>query len=136
MRIRLNDIDAAGVVFGPRLIALAHEAAEDALRVAGLDFAMVLKEGAYALPLVRIESDFAAPVRHGDELVPTVVVARTGGKSFTLEIRLDLADGTRAATVTQTQVVIGLPERRPMALPAEVVAALGRLTPPGPPPAG
>jgi 1,4-dihydroxy-2-naphthoyl-CoA hydrolase len=127
MRIRLNDIDAAGVAFGPHLIALAHEAVEDALRAAGLDFAAVLREGAYALPLVRIESDFKAPVRHGDDLEPTVTVVKRGERSFTLKTVLQIAGGPVAVEVVQTHVALDPKARAAVALPAAVVTALERL---------
>jgi 1,4-dihydroxy-2-naphthoyl-CoA hydrolase len=126
MRIRLNDIDAAGVAFGPQLIAWAHEAVEDVLLGVGVDLAAVIREGAYALPLVRIESDFRAPVRHGDDLQAQVRLVALGETSFRLSTTLTVGT-TVVATVIQVHVAIDRAAGRPLPLPVGVRAALERL---------
>lgn len=124
--IRLDDIDAAGVVFAPRICAIAHALWEEDLAAAGLALAAVLADGAYALPLVRLEADFRAPLRHGERIAATYA-ASCGEDGFRVAISLRGEDGRERALVVQTHACIALPARRRTALPATVAAALSRL---------
>jgi 1,4-dihydroxy-2-naphthoyl-CoA hydrolase len=123
-RLLIDDIDAAGVVFGPRLVAIAHRAVEEVLADRGLDFAAVLRDGVFALPLVKVEAEFREPLRHGDRLDLVVGCDRLGSSSFTMTIDMRTRDGAIAAVVRQTQVAIAVATRTAIPLPAGVRQAL------------
>jgi acyl-CoA thioesterase FadM len=123
--VRLNDIDAAGVVFAARICAIAHECYEDDLGAAGLSLADVLADGNCLLPLVRIEADFRAPLRHGDRLIPRYAVACAEDR-YRVGIELCLPDGRVAASVAQHHRCLSS-DRRPLPLPPPVRTALERL---------
>jgi 4-hydroxybenzoyl-CoA thioesterase len=128
--ILINDVDAAGVAFFARLVAIAHEGYEHALAAAGLPIAALIREGRYGLPVVHIESDFAHPVRHGDVLVATVACERIGGSSYACRIDLVIeAEGrsTPAATVRQVHACIDVARGASTPLPEAIRAALQRL---------
>ena len=128
LRIHLDDVDAAGVAFGPRLIMLAHRAAEVILARNGLDIADLLRSGEIALPLVRIESDFRAPLRHGDTVVADLTCRRLGTTSITLVTRL-LLNGVPACEVVQIHACIDPRSRTGMPVPEAIRAALAPLMP-------
>jgi acyl-CoA thioesterase FadM len=125
--IRLDDVDAAGVVFAPRICAIAHALWEEELALAGLPLARLLAEGRHALPLVRLEADFLAPLRHGERILAGHVATPEGDCGFRVAISLVGEDGRLRARVVQEHACIALPERRRTALPGEVAAALSRL---------
>ncbi len=105
-RVTLDEVDAAGVVFAPTLIALAHRAYERAALKRGLDLAALVRARAIAVPLVRIECDFTAPSRHGDELTLAVSCARVGTSSYALVVAIDGVAGDARAVVTQVHACI------------------------------
>jgi 1,4-dihydroxy-2-naphthoyl-CoA hydrolase len=129
-RVLINDVDAAGVVFFARAMAIAHEVYEQALYAAGLAIDQVVRDARYALPLVKAEAEFAKPLCHGDLIEPTVVCERIGGSSYLVRIELRVrARGEGPCMVArQTHVCLDLAVRASRELPDEVKAALGRLT--------
>ena len=128
-RVMLDDCDAAGVVFGPRLIALAHQAYEEALTDVGIDLAAIVRGGELALPFVHLESEFRAPLHHGDRIALNVTCARIGGSSYTMEIDIVRDDGTSCARVSQTHVAIDPRTRAKIPLPPAIRQSLMTLVP-------
>ena len=125
-RLLLDDIDAAGVVFGPRLIAIAHRAVETALAGVGVDFAAILREGRFALPIVKIEADFSAALRHGDEVTLDISCARIGKGSFTIVSEIRTVKVV-AAKIIQIHAVFDVVNQTGMALPESVRQGVARL---------
>jgi acyl-CoA thioesterase FadM len=130
-RILLNDIDAAGVAFSARIIAIAHESFELAMAASGaaLESLIAARVG---LPLVHVEADFHAPMRHGDLIDIDVHCARIGGGSVTIAI--SLRRGTKpTATVRQIHACVDMDAlvSRPLTDALRAVFAAW-----GPPPAG
>ena len=91
--VRFDEIDAAGFVFFPKLIALAHEGLERLLEHA--------RPGGYAgwvvgerlgLPCVHLGADFAAPLRFGDVMTVSMHVAKFGTTSVTFDVRVRRGD--------------------------------------------
>ncbi len=123
-RVTLDEVDAAGVVFAPTLIALAHRAYEQAALERGLDLAALVRAREIALPVVRVECDFHAPSRHGDELTLAVSCARVGGSSYALTIALRGAVGDARATVTQVHACVDPATGRSTTLPEWLRALL------------
>ncbi len=122
-RILLDDCDAAGVAFGPRVVALAHAAYENALFDAGIDLAALIRAGELALPYIHLDSEFRAPLRHGDAAELTVSCARLGTTSYTIRTAIAVG-GTACAVVTQTHVAIDPRTRTKIELPDALRRAL------------
>ncbi len=122
-RILLDDCDAAGVVFGPRIVALAHHAYEESLAAVGVDLAALIRAGELALPYVHLDCEFRAPLRHGDELRLAVTCEKIGTTSFTMAIEFFRA-AESCAKVRQTHVAIACATRAKTELPATIRAAL------------
>ena len=125
-RILLDDCDAAGVVFGPRITALAHHAYEEALAALGVDFAALIRSGELALPYVHLECEFRAPLHHGDLVDWRVSCSRLGDTSFTMRIEA-VVGTTSCAVVSQTHVAIDPRTRSKVTVPAAVRTALTTL---------
>ena len=130
-RMCIGDIDAAGIAFTGRLVAIALDALEQGLAAAGLDFAAMLREGRFGVPLVHIEADFAAPMRHGEEVACHLACETVGTSSYAcrVELRRDGLDRP-AATLRFTAACVDLATLRPTPLPEVYRAALARLTAP------
>jgi len=124
--VLINDIDAAGVMFYARAMAMAHEAYELALLTGGIDFAQLIRAGVGALPVVHAEAVFHQPLRHGDRLTIAVLLKALSARSYTVRIVLMVRD-VPAVSVTQTHVYLDLASRRAAALPDAISASLARL---------
>jgi acyl-CoA thioester hydrolase len=71
-----------------------------------------------AIIVARVEIDFRAPVRFGDEVEVTVRATRFGEKSFDLEHELRVGE-TVVAEVKTVLVTYDYEQRRPVAIPGE-----------------
>ncbi len=125
--VRFDEIDAAGFVYFPKLVALAHEALERLLEDA--------RPGGYAgwvvhervgLPCVHVAADFSAPLRFGDELVVTTRVVKFGDTSVTFDVRVVRGDGTPCATIDYVVACADLTVPQKRALPPQLRDALER----------
>ena len=123
----LDDIDAAGVAFAPRLIALAHLAVERRLAGSALDFAQLVRDGRYALPIVAVAAEFRLPLRHGEAIALRVVLADRGPRSARLRTDLVVGDGRIAASVAQTHACLDRAAGVAVAWPEAMQSALAAL---------
>jgi acyl-CoA thioesterase FadM len=95
LEIGMGQADAAGVIFAPRLLELAHAVYEAFLAENGWSVKRILDEG-WALPIVHMEADFLMPLRLGDPLLAVLEVEQLGESSFTLCCRFRKGDQTAA----------------------------------------
>lgn len=130
-RMLINDIDAAGIAYTGRLVTIALEALESGLADAGMDFAAMLREKRYGVPLVHVEADFKRPFRHGERV--DIDLWCTGIKTHSYTCRVDLlpAGGTLvAASLRFTAAVIEMATFTSVEVPPHMRLALERLAPP------
>ena len=84
VRYRFGDIDHAGIAYYPKLLHVFHCAFEDWWSDGlGRPYPEVLDRDKLGLPAVRLEVDFYAPIRYGDELDVHIGVLRAGASSVT-----------------------------------------------------
>ena len=129
-RVRFSDCDPAGIVFFPQLLVMLNGFIEqwfdEGLRV---PYAALVGARRTGLPTVRLEVDFTAVSRHGDELMLALYVERVGRSS--LQLRTDFAAGDELRLrCRQVVVCTSLDTHRPQVWPEDVRAAL---RPPPPP---
>lgn len=67
--VRLQDTDAAGVVYFTSALDICHEAFEDSLMGAGIDIRTFFSNPDTAMPIVHANIDFLRPSFCGDQLV-------------------------------------------------------------------
>ena len=124
-RVRFSDCDPAGIVFFPQYLVMLNGFVEqwfdEGLRVPYAELIGVRRTG---LPTVRLEVDFTAITRHGDDVTLTVGVEHLGRSSLVLGIELHAGPELRLR-VRQVLVCTSLDTHKPQALPDDVRAALG-----------
>lgn len=134
-RMLLSDIDSAGIAYTGRLITIAMETLELGLAQAGLDFAAIIREGRFGVPLVHVEADFKRPFRHGDIVDLHLCCDEIGTRSYTCRVELRPEGGaTASATLRFTAAVIDMASFTSVPVPDAFRAALTTLIPPGTPP--
>jgi acyl-CoA thioester hydrolase len=106
--VRFRDLDSLGHVNNAVFLTYLEEA-----RIAYL---VPLGAEASDMILARVEIDFRAPLRMGDELEIGVRPARVGTKSFDLEYEVH-SGGTLAAEAKTVLVSYDYATRRPVELP-------------------
>jgi acyl-CoA thioester hydrolase len=113
-RVRFRDLDPMGHVNNAVFLTYLEQA-----RVAlfsGLGAATALEE--MNLIVARVEIDFKAPVRLGQEVEISVRASRFGTKSFDLDYELRV-DGELVAEAKSVQVAYDYGRREPVPVPAD-----------------
>ena len=123
--VRLGQTDAAGVVYQAEYFRLLHEAYEDLLDRARFPLSAVLAAGRLALPVVRAEADFIAPIHLGDRLTIELRMAQLGARHFVLDYQVKRGRQL-VATARTVHVAVAVATDKPCALPAALVRALRR----------
>ncbi|MGZ3452039.1 MAG: acyl-CoA thioesterase [Polyangiales bacterium] len=123
--VHFEEIDAAGYVYFPRLVALAHEGIERLFQqeVPGGYAAFVVGKRV-GLPCVHVSADFSAPLRFGDEITVILSVRKIGTSSVAFDVKVERQDGVLCATIDYVCACTDLdgPKARP--LPVELRAVL------------
>src|SRR5437764_12168650 len=92
--IRFSDCDPAGIVFYPQYFVMFNGLVEDwfgeGLAIA---FGALVLERRIGLPTVRLEVDFSAVSRMGDEVVLSLAIERLRTRSVTLALRCESRAG-------------------------------------------
>lgn len=117
-RIRFSECDPAGIVFYPQYFVLFNDLLEawiDSLLPMG--FAGYIAGLGFGMPTVRLEADFKAISRMGDEVILSLQLVRLGNKSLTLRLACTDAAGEPRMTMTQTLVTTALATHRSIPIP-------------------
>lgn len=130
LRVRFQDVDAAGIIFFSRYFEKAHEAFEEWMEAAGLPVtAEMMARREVGLPLVQAGGEFHSPALLGEELCVAVEVERLGASSVTYVFHFTGPAGQKRATVRTTHVCIDPQSFRsrpwPEAMRAALAAAAG-----------
>jgi 4-hydroxybenzoyl-CoA thioesterase len=137
-RIRFSDCDPAGIVFYPQYFVLFNDLLEewiDSLPLGG--FADYILRSRFGMPTVRLEADFKAVSRMGDDVILTLDVSRIGQRSF--ELALDCkaaADGRLRMSARQTLVTTSLDTHQSIEIPPKLREAIMQFAPAAAPRAG
>lgn len=124
--VRFDDVDAAGLVYYPRLLHYCHLGLEDFFTAVGpCSYAHLITVRRRGFPTVHLEADFRSPLRYGDMVRLTVTVEAVGQKSVRFLYALHVgAAATPAAVVKVVTVYMDLAAGTGIALDADVRAAL------------
>jgi 4-hydroxybenzoyl-CoA thioesterase len=95
-QIRFTDCDPAGIVFYPQYFVMFNDLVEEwgdnALMIG---YRKLIVDRRVGLPTVRVEADFRVASHMGDAVTLSLAVERIGGRSLTLNLRCEGADGRR-----------------------------------------
>ena len=100
--IRFQDIDAAGIIFYPRVLEMFHDAYAAFLAFAGAPLPEVLRTGTWIAPVRHAEADYFKPLRFGDEVTVEICRAHVLETETTLGYRVARAEGGEVCVVGQT----------------------------------
>lgn len=125
VRIRFAHCDPAGIVFFPQYLVLLNGHVEDWFSDGlGLPYAALIGERRIGLPTVRLECDFRAVSRMGEDVVFSLRLERLGTRSLTLHTEvLGAAAGELRAALRQVLVSTSLDTHAAIALPADLRTA-------------
>jgi 4-hydroxybenzoyl-CoA thioesterase len=126
--VRFEDCDPAGIVFYPRYFLMINRFIEDWFGEAlGYPWDRMHGNDKAGVPTVRIEIDFKAPSRHGDQLRLSLDVLEVGRSAFTLAIRATGAQGGDIRFAARQILAFAQAEDgvvRSRALPEPIAAAM------------
>ena len=125
--IRLNDIDAAGVMFFAQYFHFAHDAYEAFMSEIGFPLHELIRRKTL-LPLVHSEADYLEPLHHGDRLNIILGIEHIGTSSFSVQYRFINSRDQVAARLKTTHVMLNPQDLRPMELPAALRERLSQYT--------
>jgi len=129
-KIHFSECDPAGIVFYPQYFVMFNNLLErwfDELLPEG--FAGYILENRFGFPTVRLEAEFKAVSRMGDEVQLELQVERIGSKSVTLRQRCISTHGELRMQVIQTYVTTSLETHRAIAIPDALYHALTQQQP-------
>lgn len=107
--MRFEEVDAAQIVFFPRILSYGHEALAKLMDGLPGGYAELIVQRRIGLPMVHLEVDFTAPLRFGDVVRVELEVTRVGRSSCALRTNLTRThDGAKVATITFVCVVTNL----------------------------
>lgn len=116
-RWRFGDIDDAGIAYYPSFFHYFHGAFEDWWSDGlGRKYAEVMHGERFGLPAVRIECDFLAPLRYGDEPAIALGVRRLGESSVQLGFWIE-RDAVLICRAEITTVAVQLDTMRKQPIP-------------------
>lgn len=136
-RVRFADCDPAGIVFFPQycvmLNTLVEQWFDEALH---LPYAQLIGQRRLGLPSVRLEVDFTAISRHGDDLRLTLAVEKLGRSSLALEHQFHGSGSELRLRARQVLVCTSLATHQPQPLPDDLRSAVAAFMnqPPADPP--
>lgn len=125
LTVRFEHCDPAGLIFYPRFFALVNEVVEDWFASLGHSFATLHMDKHKGLPTVRLESEFVAPVRIGDQLRQSLGVDALGRSSLHLK-HLANVDDRIVARFDHTLVFTDLQTVKSEPWPADLRSAIAR----------
>ena len=122
--VRFQDVDAAGIIFYPRVLEYFSDVYIAMLMESGWDLPAELGKDSVGTPLVHAEADYLSPLRFGDTVSVEVVGVKLGGKSFTVGYRVRRAGGAVAAVGQTVHVCLDRASFKPHAIPEGLRAHL------------
>lgn len=124
--VRFADVDAAGIVYYPRLLHYCHLTFEDFFPAAGgKTYAQWIQTERIGFPTVHLDVDFRVPVEFGKELVMAATVTRIGQKSVTFRFRGERPDGTICFQADVTKACAGMDTGKSQPIPDELRQLFG-----------
>ena len=118
LRYRFGDIDDAGIAYYPKLLHYFHCAFEDwwsdALQQ---PYAKLMHDDKLGLPAVKLEAEFYAPVRYGDEPWIHLGILKLGASSVEFGFWMTLGDDSKPlcrARVLTAAVHMDTMQKRPL----------------------
>lgn len=125
LRVPFSACDPAGIVFFVQYLVLFQNLTDEWITdVLDISYAELLGPRKVGLPTVRLESDFKAISRMGDDIVLAIAVERMGEKSVTLRFEVRGTDGAVRVATKQVIVCTNLDTHASQPLPPDLRLAI------------
>lgn len=111
-RIRLQDTDAAGVVYFANILPICHEAYEESLGAAGIELKSFFQNPAAAIPIVHASVDFLQPLVCGDRLEVHLTPRPLTDQTFEVHYTITLAGTEQQVSRACTRHICINPQTR------------------------
>ena len=129
-RIRFSDCDPAGIVFYPQYFVLFNDLLDEWMDGAwDGGFVDFVTRSRFGIPTVRLEAEFKAISRMGDDVILSLNPIRIGHSSFDLALECKGATDGLRMSAQQTLVTTSLETHRSTQIPPQLRAALVQLAP-------
>lgn len=128
--VKLNDTDAAGILFFANYFRIAHTAYEAFMKSIGCGLDHIIRKSNYLLPIVHAETDYKRGLHLGDEFTISLK-AQIGQTSFTLSYLFTDAHGNVAAKLRTVHVSVDKKTGEKIHLPEEIRKGLATIIPTG-----
>ena len=115
---RFSDLDAYGHVNSAIYFTYLETAR---VKLFADSFRELTERGIFTV-VARAECEFKIPIMHGDEVIVTLWIAKTGRSSFDLEYRIHDSRERTYATARTTMVCFDSIKNAPVALPESIKA--------------
>jgi 1,4-dihydroxy-2-naphthoyl-CoA hydrolase len=126
--IRFQDIDAAGIIFYPRVLEMFHDAYAAFLAFAGCPLREVLRADTWIAPVRHAEADYFKPLRYGDEVTVEICRAYVAETETTLGYRVARVENAEVCVVGQVvHTFVDRQTFKRVAMPEPVKRALLRI---------
>jgi 1,4-dihydroxy-2-naphthoyl-CoA hydrolase len=126
--ISFQQIDAAGIIFYPRVLEMFHDAYAAFLAAAGAPLRDVMLADTWIAPVRHAEADYFKPLRLGDVVFVQIARAHVSETETTLGYRLARAENDEVCVVGQVvHTFVDRATFKRIPIPARVRDALVRL---------
>lgn len=118
--IRFQDVDAAGIIFYPRLLEYCHDTLVAFFAAAGAPLHENLRAPTWLAPIRHAEADYFKPLRFGDPIEVAIVAAVLAESEVSLGFRIARTDKDEVCAVAQSVHTFVVPasfQRRPVPEP-------------------
>lgn len=100
--VRLQEVDAAGIVFFARTFEYVSDAFAGFCKSHDVELADVLRQRRWGAPLRHVEASYLHPLRFGDRVEVSLVAARIEDTQVTLGYRVALVPEGAVTTLVQS----------------------------------
>ena len=119
-RVRMEDTDATGYIYFTSLQKMAVEVLEEFLEKTPYASHRLLLEGAFLLPIGRVEASYLAPIALGDLLEISFQLIKVGHSSFELHY-IFYKEGLIVAEISMVHVAIDKETKKSTPLPKDFI---------------
>ena len=123
LRVYYEDTDLAGIVYYANYLKFIERGRTEWVAALGVDQASLKARTGLVFAVRRVEADYLAPARFGDDLVVVTVPEPASGAKLVMVQTVE-RDGAVLFRAIVTLVALG-PDGRPQRLPAELCRLLG-----------
>ena len=122
--IRLQYVDAAGIVFFGRYFELMHDVYESFLEDLGHSIAAAIARGDLIIPIAAAEARYHRPMRHGEQITARLQLSSMKKSSFAVRTEFSGTENDLRAVITTTHVAVAMESMKPVPLPPGLRAGL------------